>query len=215
MEDWSLDRGGEGCFLTHAQLGERLNLTENAVQIHRSWMAKRGLYERIKRPGDRTPGWRPVVPVHCRMQSQRPTPEQVSKARTFLDLHLQAVPGTGPGRAGEGSNPSRGRGQPVPQKVSQILSTAFDSQPLTNPSTALSFEGSKAYGNAPESKAIQGGDLPQSVLPSKPGLSSESESETQFQPRPIDERPRQQVEDEGWEKLRRAHAERKKQAGGR
>lgn len=57
--------------------------------------------------------------------------------------------------------------------------------------------------------------MPQSVLPSKPIPSSDPESEIELETRPIDERPRKEVEDEGWQKLRQLHAQRKAQGGGK
>src|SRR5258708_5571316 len=89
MEDWTLDRGGEGCWLSHAQLGERLGMTDNAVQAHRTALADLELYERIKRPGARSPGWRPRLPLQCHVDSQRPATTAVTAARAFLEAHLQ------------------------------------------------------------------------------------------------------------------------------
>ncbi len=215
MEDWTLDRGGEGCWLSHEQVGERLGMTGHAVQYHRGRLAELGLYERIKRPGARSPGWRACLPAGLPpLPSQRPSPIEVAKARTFLDLHLQ---GKGlPLRHSESDSqtpkPRRPDSQSPPVRLSTVLSTAFDSPAVKQPSTALSLKGNRVSARAPESKAIEG-DLPQSVLPSNPNSSSESEIE--LEPRPIDQRPRKEVEDEGWEKLRRIHAEKKRQAGGK
>lgn len=186
MEDWLLDRSGEGCWLKHEELGARLNLTANAVQIHRSWLWKRGLYQRLKRPGARSPGWRPILPAHCRIRSQRPTPDEVAQARTFLDLHLQK----GPTLPEEGLDEPRTRAmEGLAGPLNRVLeglppapSTAFDSQPLTKSSTAFDFgvKGNRGLsGN--QAKGSRDGDLPQSVLPSNSrpdSVSGEPRNET-------------------------------------
>lgn len=221
MEDWTLDRGGEGCWLSHAQIGERLGMTGHAVQYHRGRLADVGLYERMKRPGARSPGWRPCWPAGLPvLATQRPSPLEVAKARTFLDLHLRGK-GLTARPPDDGGQTLRVRPpdvqSPAP-RLSPPPSTAFDSQGERPHSTALSSTGNRVSPLGPESKAIEGVDLPQSVLPSIRPRSSESESEIETdiepQPRAIDQRPRQEVEAEGWEKLRQRHAERRRQAGG-
>lgn len=217
MEDWTLDRGGEGCWLSHADLGVRVGMSADAVQYHRTRLVEVGLYERIKRPGARTPGWRPTLPADIpRIPSQRPSPAEVAKVRTFLDLHLRGKPvaATVSDRDFHGLEPRRSRSQTGAVPVSRLVSTAFDSQAVQQPSTALGVEGNRDSSHEQKPKAVEGIDrdtLPQSGLPQIPV--SGSESEIELEPRPIDQRPRKAVEDEGWERLREKLAAKKRQAG--
>jgi hypothetical protein len=297
MEDWTMDRGGEGCWLSHGQLGERLGMSESAVQAQRNNLEKLGLYERIKRPGARSPGWRPRVPEQCHLASQRPKPEDVARARTFLDLELQrpsARPqsdwtyfirvGAGAVKIGrsddvdrrlrelqaanadpvrlllktkairegdahrrwahlrqrgewfaagddlldwlasasgggtdtlETARRTRPRDVPVPVSgtVRSVLSTAFDSQAVKQPSTALDSEGNRVSSIEQGQEAIDGHTGEGPILPQNGHSDSKLSSDLDPKPRPIDERPRQEVEEEGWERLRARHAEKRRQAG--
>lgn len=221
MEDWTLDRGGEGCWLSHDQMGERLGMTGHAVQYHRTRLEALGLYQRLKRPGARSPGWRPIVPSQCLLRTQRPTPIEVDRARTFLDLALRGKDPTAR-LSGPGDQTLKVRRpdiESLPVRVSTRLSTAFDSQTVKQPSTALDVEGNGVSACAPESKAIEGGDLPQSVLPSNGQPSSEIEIDSQ--PRALDQRPSDEVFEEKMATLhekrlayqRERDAERQRKAG--
>jgi hypothetical protein len=215
MEDWTMDRGGEGCWLSHGQLGERLGMTGHAVQYHRTRLEAWGLYERIKRPGARSPGWRPVVPVQCQLRTQRPTPAEVAKARTFLDLALRGKDPAGrlPDRGSQTSKTRRPDSQSPPARLSTVLSTAFDSQAVKQPSTALDSEGNRVSSIEQGQEAIDGHTGEGPILPQNGHSDSKLSSDLDPKPRPIDERPRQEVEEEGWERLRARHAEKRRQAG--
>lgn len=194
MEDWTLDRGGEGCWLPHADLGKRLGMTDNAVQAHRSALEGLQLYERIKRPGARSPGWRPRLPLQCHLQSQRPSPATVDQARQFLEAHLRQMGLRPPDHSRAVLRTEGLSSETRSAKVSGRASTAFDSQAVKQPSTAYSLKGSRVSSHEPEAEAIEAG-LPQSVLPSNPNLSSESE--IGLETRPIDQRPSNEVFEEG------------------
>ena len=222
MEDWELDRGGEGCWLSHAQLGERIGLTGHAVQYHRTKLEGLGLYERLKRAGARTPGWRPVVPEQCHVRSQRPTPIEVAAARTFLDLALR---GRGPpGRLHTPADQTPRTRQPdsqsLPVRISEVLSTAFDSQAEKQPSTALGVEGNRVSARAPEAKAVEDGGMRRGVLPRSADLGAELETESR-DPLPSERRAMAdqnraeaaEVERRGWEALRAKRDEKRRQMG--
>ncbi len=158
MEDWTLDRGGEGCWLSHAQLGARLGMTENAVQHQRANLLELGLYHRMKRPGARSPGWRPTWPVDLpALATQRPAPDEVTRARDFLDRHLR-------NRPGGGLKPPLSRTKTATGAGSADISTAFDSQVVEQPSPAFGVEGTRDGARAPEAKAVEAKSKPDSGI---------------------------------------------------
>ena len=147
VEQWVLDAKGLGCWLTHAQLGERLGLSARSVETYRLRLEAIECCVRLKEPGTRAHGWRSTLPAHCRMRSQRPAPADVLKYRDFLDVHIgdwlePAHPVPKP-RSQRAQNPQLASLNPAPVRVSAILSTAFDSQSVTTPSSALGVEGKR------------------------------------------------------------------------
>lgn len=195
MEHWLLDTRGSGCWLTHEQLGARLGMTARSVETYRLRLEDAGCMVRLKEGGLRAPGWRATLPEQCRavMRSQRPAPGEVDAGQRFLDRHVKHWPP-------EPLNPSARNPQirspkPAPVRVSELLSTAFDSQSLDKPSPALSAEGSRSLPTTSNAKAEDEGDLPQSVLPQSAGLGSEPRSEPEIK----------LTEAQRWDALRAKH----------
>jgi hypothetical protein len=228
MEDWTVDRQGVGSWLTHAQLGVRLGMSENAVRIHRTHLGAYGFYERIKIPGKRSPGWRPTLPSGLpHLHTERPTPAAIEQVRSLLDAHLRSkpLPQTVSDGAGDHLKRSSRPFEAVRGTVSTVLSTAFDSQAVKQPSTALDSEGNRVSSIEQGQKAVENdgiqpveGALRRGVLPQKPASDPNDESAThgngQPQRRLIDERPRKEVEEEGWTKIAIAKREEKRRQAG-
>ena len=131
LQDWLLDPGGHGCWLTNGQMGERLGMPERTVERHRLDLASHGLHERI--PPGRTVarGWCSTVPAECRFKGTNPDTDTIVRKRVILDDGLgrwrppAEFPATS--RPVAGSNKERdeaGRGEVVAKPRS---SSAFDS----------------------------------------------------------------------------------------
>lgn len=154
MEQYLLDKRGLGCWLDHQQLGARLGLTARSVETHRLRLEDAGLMARLKEPGQRAHGWRSTIPDHCRMRSQRPSPAEVEKHRSFIDRHVGPLcdGGTWPPRPAKhddetlssaGQDPQKRSSKAAPVRVSDALSIAFDSQAFPKVSSAFDVEGKR------------------------------------------------------------------------
>lgn len=91
LEDYALDLGPEGAWITAAKLAERLGLSPETVETYRRRFAEEGigLHYRVKRPGARSPGWVSTLPDGCAPRSQRPPPEVVIEGARRLDWLLE------------------------------------------------------------------------------------------------------------------------------
>jgi hypothetical protein len=184
LQDWVLDPKGGGCWLTDAQLGERLGMSARTVERHRLDLAGEGLHIRVPPGRSHTRGWRAIVPARARVRSADVEPDTVIRKRVALDDGITAweLPrprGTSPPavretrRTAAGETPQRSGEIPAPERE---LSSAFD---FDSQSEATSF-------------AVQAGQADE-VSPDGP----ESKA---------DERPSQAVEGDGWQEIRRRHA---------
>jgi hypothetical protein len=188
VEQYLLDTKGLGCWLTHEQLGARLGMSARSVETYRLRLEDAGCVKRLKEPGVRAHGWRSTIPDHCRLRSQRPSPVEVERHRTFIDRHVGGLgieAGKWPPRpaasedetrTSAGRNPQSVALKAAPVRVSDALSTAFDSQADSKLSSALDVEGKR---------------------------DSESHLEAR---RKAEERPRAEIEAEGLARIRATKA---------
>lgn len=177
MEQWVLDVKGLGCWLTHDQLGERLGMTARSVETYRLRLEAHECCARLKELGVRAHGWRSTLPDHCRMRSQRPSPSEVARFRQYLDRHV-----------GEWAKPARG--DPETRAGAEQDPQNVSSKPAP---VRVSRRASTAFDSQADSN-------PSTALAGK------GSREMELEARRAEERPRAEVEAEGWERIRRAKA---------
>lgn len=91
LEDWALDQGPEGAWISAANLAARLGMSKDNVEQQRRRLRDWGLYHVVRREGARSDGWCPQLPVLC-IPSTRPTPDQIMTCATHLDAILGPAP---------------------------------------------------------------------------------------------------------------------------
>lgn len=118
LEDYALDQGPEGSWITSTQLAARLGMTPRTVETYRGELKAMGLYATVSRAGG-TRSWYPTLPAEVVPRTARPTPEDISTGVMLFDDHLRYHdPGRGrtttgvvvAPRQGSGSQPDASRG---------------------------------------------------------------------------------------------------------
>jgi hypothetical protein len=166
LEDRRLNPRGDGCWLSHEQLGMRLGMSGRTVEAQRLRLQWVGLYDRVA-PGPRRPAaWCALLPVEVRLRVQRPTVEAVTRAREVLDAMLpRKWPPDGPAPVRDSIPQSSGTEiatHPSLQRDGNgVPSTAFDSESLSEATSAAveDVEAAEIRSRESESKAAEGGPI--------------------------------------------------------
>lgn len=145
LQDWILDPGGHGCWLTNSQLGDRLGMPERTVETYRLELAGHGLHERIPPGRTQARGWRSIVPADCRCKTANPDGDTIIRKRVILDDEIGRwrPPGSRPasesGRERRGGSNKERRRESLGEVRRDVgASYAFESQPLnTSPASQV------------------------------------------------------------------------------
>lgn len=136
LELHQLDRGPDGCWLTPAQLGERLGLSAATVESYRARLSHLGLACCVKRPDAVNRfGWIALLPTSCAPHTARIAGPQAQQLAHVLDGFIrERDPDRTVKLGGPESTPAVDPSQPVRRAMSP---TAFDLGSQEPPLTAL------------------------------------------------------------------------------
>jgi hypothetical protein len=204
VEDWILDRGPEGAWISAAHLAERLGMSTRNVELHRRRLRELGFYVVIPRHGGRTDGWIPTLPLGAQIHGVRPA--DVADAATRIDALLAGT------LEALSSRRSRVRSEPE-------VHDAMNTKPAS-PRTRSPLRAEREADFAPPARSVpliqhlsEGQTL---ALPedrtrvSAHALEAEQEGQT---PPASEERPAAQVEADGWNDLRERLAAKRRALG--
>ncbi len=193
LEDYALDHGPEGSWISAAHLAARVGLSKDNIERHRRRLAELGLYYVIRRPGARADGWVPTLPLFC-VPVLRPTVDQVMTCANQLDQLLEGANGAAHGSA-DGATDTRGMAAPMPPRMAPSSAPPApeagrgeggrgegSTLALRGRETTLQphEDGEVARATGGGRTAEDGGRLPQSILPQAPGRRSPEEPAAAF-----------------------------------
>lgn len=89
LEDWTLDMGPEGAWISASNLAARIGMSKDNVEEHRRVLRRADLYFVIERPGARANGWIPMMPEMCKPRVTRPEPAEILELAFRLDEHIR------------------------------------------------------------------------------------------------------------------------------
>jgi hypothetical protein len=98
-EDRALDRGPEGTWLSGQAFERRWggSWSRATLEEYRRRLVQLGLHVKVARPGARSMGWISTLPAQCLPRSDQPSDEEVETMAAYLDAHVKANGGRGPG----------------------------------------------------------------------------------------------------------------------
>lgn len=204
VEDWILDQGPEGAWASATVLAARLGMSKDNVEQHRRWLLSVGFYHVVRRAGAKSDGWVPTLPLGCRHHGTTPADIQATAARIDALVTGTVLPVEGgvaaTAKRGAARPTSRGAVESATRGAAQSATLAGGApliqtliQPPSNGQTLA----------LPEDRTREGAYAPK----------EQEEQEPEPTPRAIDQRPRREVEEEGWEELRRKLDAKRKAAG--
>src|SRR6266542_6747762 len=94
LEDWTLDQGPEGAWISATNLATRLGMSKDNVERHRRRLCELGLYHVVRRRGARSDGWSAMFPPLC-LPAARPGVKGIMTSAAQLDQILEARPPSG------------------------------------------------------------------------------------------------------------------------
>ncbi len=148
LEDFYLDQGPEGAWVSASNLAQRLGIGTETVEKYRRALSRLGLHESAPRPGGRTMSWFATLPSACVPPPHASVTECITLAGR-LDATIDAITGDRPAA----NTPRTAPQQPVPESGMQPPS---DNVGIPDPSP-VSQKGT------PDSSAARSGHALQSV----------------------------------------------------
>lgn len=92
IEDWHLDLGPEGCWLSAAKLGQRLGMARDSVEVHRRNLTGLGLYQVLQLKGlGKSNGWIPIMPENFVPVGKKLDDAEIAVYASRLDRYLEGV----------------------------------------------------------------------------------------------------------------------------
>jgi len=199
LEDHAFDRGPEGAYVSAASVAARWggSIAPKTVENARHRLRVAGLHDRVPRPGARNVfGWFSILPPGCAPVIERPSPEEIARLARRLDDHIRRL-----------GHPRLESGQTtLPIEDRPPAGGGSDHRPGSGVS-GRGVGGREALPSASPSEA----QFPPAVR--EDGMGADAPEAEDGGRRAIDERPRGEVERDGWSDLQRRLADRKRQAG--
>jgi hypothetical protein len=205
VEDWILDRGPEASWIAATNLSARLGLSVSMVEKHRRALLALGFYFVVRRPGCKSDGWVPTLPLGCRHRGTSVDDIQATARRIealvrgeLFAIEAKGTPdgGSRPTASGVFEPTARGALIPTAQGAMRTGGPSLIEVQLRKQPLALPQDRTRVGASAP--KAEQEGDDLEPLTP-----------------RAIDQRPADEVTDEGFAaiaKIRQRQAEARKAA---
>ena len=94
-QDFYLDQGPEGAWISGSNLAKRLGMTKETVEKYRRVLSRLGLHESRPRPGGRTMSWYATLPPQC-VPPKGMSIEDATGLGSVLDRHVHEHEYTGP-----------------------------------------------------------------------------------------------------------------------
>ena len=89
-QDFYLDQGPEGAWISGSNLAKRLGMTKETVEKYRRVLSRLGLHESRPRPGGRTMSWYATLPAQCIPPKGMSIEEVITDAQ-ILGLNEQVI----------------------------------------------------------------------------------------------------------------------------
>lgn len=204
VEDWILDRGPEASWISGSNLAARLGVSRETVERHRRALAALGFYHVVKRVGCRTNGWVPTLPLGCRHHGTSLESIQATAARidAIVGGKLSSIEDGVRGAARDGVRDAAATGVKgaAIDGVTGAATHGVSRAPLIqnlSAGQALVLPEDRARVSAYAPKPKQEGRL--AAERSTPDFPEEFPEPI---PRAIDQRPADEVTNEGFERIR-------------
>lgn len=98
LEDYALDRGPKGCYMTHANLGACVGLPGATVEKYRRAFVRVRLHAVVRQNGERGSSWYCAVPEDCVPCGKDVGPDEIERRARLLDEYFLSHK---PGRTAE------------------------------------------------------------------------------------------------------------------
>lgn len=149
LEDFHLDLGPEGAFISAGNLAERLGVGKDTVEKYRRALVRLGLHENAPRPGARTMSWFATMPAECVPSREMSVTDCITLARR-LDELIDEITGNLPAANVPKRNSGMAYGSMVSKNVTPDPSMAYPDTPQ------LSVQSETASDAAPIETEVRG-----------------------------------------------------------
>lgn len=215
VEDWILDRGPEASWISATHLAARLGMSKENVEQHRRHLLSLGFYHVVRRIGAKSDGWVPTLPLGCRHHGT--TVEAIQETAQRIDALVTGS--VRPIENGIGRSAPSGVAPPARRGVAGSASSGVVDSAMPRPLIQNLSEGQPLTPSQDRTRV--GARAPKAEKEAVQEPLSESE-EKNWEPitRPADQRPADDVTNDGMGEIRRkiqfreaAEAERRRKSG--